>query len=95
MANLNINSLLKHIDELQVIMTDTSMHILAINETKIDNLVSDNEIKNQWIQYNSEGSKWKRWRCFDVYTRIYNIFGMERSVSRLTGNDLYRNYEAS
>ena len=45
MANLNINSLLKHIDELRVIMADTSMHILAINETKIDNLVSDNEIR--------------------------------------------------
>ena len=45
MANLNINSLLKHIDELRVIMADTSLHILAINETKIDNLVSDNEIR--------------------------------------------------
>ena len=37
--------MIKRIDELRVIMADTSMHILAINETKIDNLVSDNEIR--------------------------------------------------
>ena len=45
MANLNTNSLLKHIDELRVIMADTPVQILSDNETKIDNLVSDNEIR--------------------------------------------------
>ena len=45
MANLNINSLLKHINELRVIMADTPVQILSINEAKIDNSVSDNEIR--------------------------------------------------
>ena len=45
MANLNINSLLKHIDELQVIIAEMTGQILSINETKIDNSVPDNEIR--------------------------------------------------
>ena len=44
MANLNINSLLKSIDQLRVILVNTSLDILAINETKIDDSVSSNEI---------------------------------------------------
>ena len=39
MANLNINSLLKSIDQLRVILVNTSLDILAINETKIDDSV--------------------------------------------------------
>ncbi len=44
MANLNINSLLKSIDQLRIIMQNSSIDILAINETKIDHSVSDDEI---------------------------------------------------
>lgn len=36
MACLNINSLVKHIDELRVLLSDFSVDILAINETKLD-----------------------------------------------------------
>ena len=35
-ANLNINSLCKHIDELRINMADQIIHILGINETKLD-----------------------------------------------------------
>ena len=35
-ASLNINSLSKHIDELQVFMKDGIFDVLAINETKLD-----------------------------------------------------------
>lgn len=35
-ASLNINSLLKHIDELRVCMSKQQVDILAINETKLD-----------------------------------------------------------
>ncbi|CAB4034040.1 RNA-directed DNA polymerase from transposon X-element, partial [Paramuricea clavata] len=44
MANLNINSLLKSIDQLRIIMQNSSIDILAINETTIDHSVSDDEI---------------------------------------------------
>ena len=41
---MNINSLLKHIDEIRVILTEHTFDILAINESKIDNSISDNEL---------------------------------------------------
>ena len=44
MANLNINSLLKSIDQLRAIMVNIPFDILSINETKIDDSVPDNEI---------------------------------------------------
>ena len=40
MANLNINSLLKHIDEIRISLTDNPFDILAINETKLDSSIS-------------------------------------------------------
>ena len=43
-ASLNINSLLKHIDELRVLLAISSLDILAINESKIDDSIPDNEI---------------------------------------------------
>ena len=43
-AGLNINSIIKHIDELQVLLESNSIDILAINESKIDDTVSDNEM---------------------------------------------------
>ena len=36
MACLNINSLVKHVDELRVLLAEFSIHILAINETKLN-----------------------------------------------------------
>lgn len=44
MACLNINSLTKHIDELRVVLSNQCVDILAINETKLDDTISDNEI---------------------------------------------------
>ena len=41
---MNINSLLKHIDEVRVLLTEYTFDILAINESKIDNSISDNEL---------------------------------------------------
>ena len=45
MACLNINSLVSHIDDLRIFMSQ-SMGIdnLAINETKLDSTIKDNEI---------------------------------------------------
>ena len=43
-ACININSLLKNIDQLRIMLESNCLDILAINETKIDNTVSDNEI---------------------------------------------------
>ena len=35
MASLNINSLLAHIDQLRVVMSNSEIDILSINETKL------------------------------------------------------------
>ena len=44
-ATLNINSLIKHIiDEVRIFLAQHALDILAINESKLDNLISDNEI---------------------------------------------------
>ena len=45
MACLNINSLLAHIDDLRVYMSDSKeIDILAINETKLDPTIRDEEV---------------------------------------------------
>ena len=44
MACLNITSLTKHIDELRAVLSNQCVDILAINETKLDDTISDNEI---------------------------------------------------
>ena len=43
-ACLNINSLVAHIDELRVILDSTEIDILCINETKLDETISDHEV---------------------------------------------------
>ena len=47
MAALNINSLVAHIDELRVFMSSSEIDILAINETKLNFSVDNNEIHLQ------------------------------------------------
>ena len=49
-ANLNINSLLKYIDEIRILLSDNPFDILAINETKIDSSILDAEIHIVIIQ---------------------------------------------
>jgi hypothetical protein len=44
LANLNINSITKHIDELRILMKDKPLDLMAINESKIDDTVLDREI---------------------------------------------------
>ena len=41
---LTLNSLLAHIDELKVFVSNQKLDIIAINETKLDNTIHDNEI---------------------------------------------------
>ena len=42
---MNINSLIAHIEELRVLLADRPIDVLAVNETKLDSNVSDNEVK--------------------------------------------------
>ena len=45
MACLNINSLVSHIDDLRVVMSQfKDIDILAINETKLDVTIKDGEV---------------------------------------------------
>ena len=43
-ANLNVNSLLKHIDEIRMWLFEKPFDILAINKSKIDPTIRDSEI---------------------------------------------------
>ena len=43
-ASLNVNSLLKHIDEIRHVLFSTPFDIFAINESKIDESIPDTEI---------------------------------------------------
>ena len=42
---LNINSLVKHFDELKVFIESEAPHIFGINETKLDDTVTDEELR--------------------------------------------------
>ena len=44
MANLNITSLLKHIDELRILLADSPVDVLSINETRLDDSVNDSDV---------------------------------------------------
>ena len=44
LASLNVTSLLKHIDELRILLANNMIDVLAINETRLDFTVSDREI---------------------------------------------------
>ena len=44
LASLNITSLVKHIDELRVFLASNEIDVLAINETRLDATISDNEV---------------------------------------------------
>ena len=43
-ASLNINGLLKHIDEMRIVFAEYTFDIFAINESKISSSISDNEL---------------------------------------------------
>ena len=49
MGLLNVNSLTKHLDELQILMADQVLDILAINETKLDQNITDMQIGIPWL----------------------------------------------
>ena len=44
-AHLNITSLTKHFDELLIYMQDKPFDILTLNEMRLDNSISDSEVK--------------------------------------------------
>jgi hypothetical protein len=44
MACINVNRLMKHSDGIRFILTSTTLEVLAINESKLDNSINDGEI---------------------------------------------------
>ena len=44
MACLNITSLLRHIDELRIILHSKCLDLLAVNETRLHEIIADNEV---------------------------------------------------
>ena len=55
-ASLNVNSLLLHIDEIRLLVKELGIHILALNETKLDKNIDDSLI-------NIDGYTIKRYDC--------------------------------
>lgn len=43
-ANLNLTSLLKHIEELRILLADSPVDVLSINETRLDDSVKANNV---------------------------------------------------
>ena len=43
-ACININSLARHIDEIRSVLMSSSLEVLAINESKLDNSINNGEI---------------------------------------------------
>ena len=41
---LNINSILKHLDEIKIFLDEKKPHIMGLNETKLDSSIGDDEI---------------------------------------------------
>ena len=52
-ASMNVNSLLPHLDEIELLLKDNGIHFLSLNEAKIDDTLSDNLFK-------IEGHKFRR-----------------------------------
>ena len=44
LAALNVNKLSTHIEELKILLGENPIDVLAINETKLDDSISDNEV---------------------------------------------------
>ena len=44
MAALNVRSLIKHIDELRILLAASPIDVLAINESWLDSSICDNEV---------------------------------------------------
>ena len=42
--SLNINSILKHLDEIKIFLEEKKPHIMGLNETKLDSSIGDDEI---------------------------------------------------
>ena len=45
LMNINISSILSHIDELRILAEDYQPHIIGVNKTKLDDLILDNELR--------------------------------------------------
>ena len=56
--HLNVNSLLSKIEELRTLAFNTNISVLAITGTKLDNIVSNEELKID--DYNSFWSDWNK-----------------------------------
>lgn len=44
LASINVASLIKHIDELRILLVNNPLDILSINETKLDSSINDDEV---------------------------------------------------
>ena len=44
LACINVNSICKHIDEIRYVLINSPLEVLAINESKLDDTISDTEV---------------------------------------------------
>ena len=69
-AFLNIASLPKHIDELRLNMQHQYLDILVLNETRLDETISNSEISIDKYTLVRNDSNTKRRRCSYVYPKF-------------------------
>ena len=80
MASLNFTCLPKHIDELRDFLAASTIDILAINETRLDSSIHDNEVHIPGYEIV------RRNRSFKVAPYGYSLFVLRALVSTILGN---------
>lgn len=61
LASLNINKLTTHIDELRIFLAHNEIDILSINETKLNETISDNEVNILGYDIVRRKQNYRRW----------------------------------
>ena len=87
LASLNVTSIIKHIDELRVLLVDHSIDVLAINETRLDSTINDNEVHISGYEIvrrdRSVNGKFGGGVCFYVRCNINFLPRFDMSIDQL------------
>ena len=60
--------MLKHLDELRILVEQEMPHVIGINETKIDSSISDTDIQIEGYEVVCRDRKKMGWWCCTLYS---------------------------
>ena len=66
---LNVNSVLKHLDELRIMAVDKQPHIICLNETKLDGDIEDDELSIEGFQNIIRKDRTRHGGGFAIYVK--------------------------